>query len=89
MSTRAYRVNYLDTEDAPTFNLSHRPELYNLLELRPIEGIEETSTEEAEDVIERALRGEVDLTLDELMGLREDITYANEHQDGWLRYDCY
>lgn len=93
MSVRAYRVNSMEMQEEPTFNLWHDSGIMDCLEADGFTvdgtdgGMLEVSVEALENAIKNAKTFEID---DEIItSLKEDIKWAKEKNEDYIQYNCY
>lgn len=94
MSARAYRINNIDIEDNPSFNLWHDKNLMDFLE--KIDAIVTgENTEEKIEVevlaLKKAIKQAKKLKLEEYVieAIKADIKWAEKKNDTYVQYYCF
>lgn len=93
MSVRAYRINKIEVEHSPSFNLWHDEKLMDLIGNELTESLNQDScgiTEVRVDTL-KSIVSLVDSKLepDVIESLKEDIEWADKNNTDWVRYECY
>lgn len=99
MSVRAYRVNKIEMEDTPTFNVWHHPEIVDFLNVASQFsedgcGYIEVSVERLQELVDAIASGEIkpnegETYNDVLAAIRKDIAWAKEENDDYVMYSCF
>lgn len=96
MSVRAYRVNKIETEDSPTFNVWHDTDLYDFLLKDGIEylnqdggGYIEVSVERLRKAIVEMKDGKLEGSEDTIKALEKDADWAEKDSVDYIMYSCF
>ena len=82
MSVRAYKLIKIESEDNPSFNLSHNPELVDYLDIDTEQQIVNVSVERIKSAI-KSLNLDIDITKQ----LKKDIKGLDDFDS--IDYYCY
>lgn len=84
MSTRAYRINKIESEETPSFNLSWHGNLMEYFHNRYAEGIMDIDIEELEEALKD--KDVLDEIGEHVETLRKDIAWAKDNSDNIISY---
>jgi hypothetical protein len=89
MSVRAYRINHIDFQDDPSFNLWHDESLMQFLAGRA--NISEDRIGVDVEVLEKVVNKAKELGLNEwqIKALQDDIKWAKDKGDTYIEYECF
>jgi hypothetical protein len=94
MSVRAYRINKIEREGSPTFNLWNSESILDFLrdEGSILSTLNEDSCGQLEvsvELWERVLKEVKDLDEYEIEAIKNDIAWAKENEEEYILYDCF
>ena len=92
MSARAYRINYIDEQNNPSFNLWHDEKLMDFFNREDgIDSIEQGILEIPVITLEKAIKQAKELEIDEddIQVLKEDIQKAKDEHEDYIKYMVY